>query len=480
MRRSPLPWRDVAWLLAIAGVAVLTRAYGLVSRDLFTDEMATLFVARTGQQMFGPMYATAPINFILTRIAVRLVGADELGIRILPMLFGVAGVVVIFFTASRWFNRRVGLFASLVLALSMWHVSWSQAGRHFALQALLILLGIHWFVRYWKEPKWAHLSGSAVLLLAALFVHSSSGFYVVAVIGFLLIEYIRDRRSPADRHWDPAPYRRALLSYGTILLLYLPIYVVVGRYLLEERTAWNPPWNIVGSFAFYLPPWLTLPAMAGAVILAGERDRLWLLMVSLTAVPLMLLTAASAVTIASAAYCLSSIVAVAALAGVAADRLLERSARGLQRTAAVLLIGGVFVSLSYDLALYHTAYNRLRPRWHDVARYVAEHRAVEEQVWAEEGDVMQYYLGREGVDWLSRYVERPDSVQWDRRCSTGTWFVVHLTDSPILQISTAFLRQLQAHARLARLFPAHYGPKDRTLALFYLPCTPQPSGRLPR
>jgi len=473
MRRSTLDRRDVAWLVAITAVAAVARAYGLVSRDLFTDEMATLFVARTGQQMFGPMYATAPINFFLTGLAVKLVGADELGIRILPMLFGVAAVVVLFFTASEWFNRRVGRLASLTLALSMWHVSWSQAGRHFALQVLLILLGIHWFMRYWEEPRLTRLAASAMLLFTALFVHSSSGFYVVAVIAFLAVGYLRDELRPEGRHWTRAPYIRALLAYGAVLLLYLPIYVVVGSYLLQERTAWNPPWNIVGSLAFYLPPWLTLPALAGATFLAAERDRRWLLMVSLIVVPPTLLTAASAVTIASAAYCLASVVAIAVLVGVAADRLLERCHPGLQRIAAALVVSGVFLGLCYDLAMYDTSYNRLRPRWHDAARYIAGHRTAGEPVWAEEGDVMQYYLGRNGVDWLSRLVERRSDEPLGEACATGSWFVVHLTDSPILQLPTVFLRQLQAEARLARLLPAHYGPKDRTLAVFYLPCRPE-------
>lgn len=467
------PWwkKPLFWGLVILALGAALRAYRLGAWDMWTDEMNTLQTSAYGEWISGPMYRMAPINFFLTRATIAWLGPNELGVRIAPFVFGVLTIALTFVFARRWLGARAAVFAELVLTLSVWHVFWSQAGRHFSLQALLLLLMLHCFLYYWVDGRRWGLIATVALVAASLFTHSSASFYLAALLAFVAVDWIWSRVARGPRSaWSPDD--RKHLVAGSVLLAtfvaYLPIYVQVGSYTLAHRVPWNPPWNIVGSLAFYVSPYVALPALAGAFWLMQSRRDLALLFLSFVVTPMVLVTCASAITIASGSYCLASMAVIAALVGVAADRLLQRAADGWERWAAALLLGGVLLTQAYDCALYETFYHGLKPRWKDLCEYVQAHRGPSELVVADEGDVAQFYLGQGNASWFSAEQQAqlthgdfpPTGVR-------GVWYGIYLTDSEILKKDDATIRFLLDHARLARLFPVHYGAKDRTLALFY-------------
>src|SRR5215470_9802573 len=259
---------------AVVALATVLRAYHLASWDMWTDEANTYWTAVTGEFVSGPMYASAPINFFLTKLAIGWVGASALGARLVPFLAGVATIAASFFALRRWIGDRAALIAMLVLTFSIWHLYWSQTARHFSLETLFLLGALHSFLVFWRDGKLLALGVSTVLVLAALFTHSSAGFYLAALLGFVALDWGVERR---HRGWTSAwsgndvRHVLALGALAAVLVLYLPIYLKVGAYTLEHRTAWNPPWNIVGSLVFYIPPYLSLTAVAGFAFLFRER-----------------------------------------------------------------------------------------------------------------------------------------------------------------------------------------------------------------
>jgi len=78
------------------------------------------------------MYSTAPVNFWLTAASVRVFGANELGERFPSFLAGVLTLALFFVTFRSPLGDRAPILGTLFLSLSIWHVFWSQVGRHFA------------------------------------------------------------------------------------------------------------------------------------------------------------------------------------------------------------------------------------------------------------------------------------------------------------------------------------------------------------
>lgn len=457
-----------AFAIVLAGAAL--RIAGLTGWDMWTDEVQSLWMAESGEFWFGPMYRTAPINFWLTGWAVDLLGANEGGLRAVPAFTGILTVGVLFLAVRSWLSDRIALLATAVLAFSFWHVAWSQTGRHFALQTLLVLGALHGFFLYWNDGRRIGLGVTAGFLLVALFTHSSSGFYVVALLLVLIVVAARKVRAAGDlgsglRSLWPRPAAAGLALLG-VLLLYLPIYFGVGAYVLETRSAWNPPWNILGSLGFYVTPVVGGFAAGGAFYLWGRHRNVALVLVSVAVTPAVLLVAASGITIASAAYCLPSMLAVAVLAGAGCEGVLRATAhRRPLFLAGCFVVAALFFSQGEDLVEYHLFQNGLKPRWTEATDYVREHREPGERVWAAEGDVARYYLGSDRVQWLDERSEADEPADGEE---AGEWFILYLQSRPDLGAMmepTLEVAELPRGARFEALFPLRYGPKDRTLVV---------------
>ena len=453
--------RELLLALGIVTLAAVLRWYNLANWDMWTDEVQTLWTAISGDFKEGPMYRTAPVNFWLTGMALRVFGENELGLRFIPWLTGVATVAVFLWSISKWFGSRVALLGGLFITLSMWHIGWSQTGRHFALQTLLVLLAMHFFFSTWLGGRRWGLWVSAALFLMGLFTHSSTAFYVAAVLAFLGVGWLAAVAGEAER--KPGVWLRAAIPYAIAIGIYLPIFFGIGRYLMANKEAWNPPWNILGSLIFYVPPWVFFPVVAGVLVLAARRQiHVGAFLLFLVLGPAVLVTVSSAVTIASAAYCLASLPAAAILLGITGDWLLDTADGRLQRLAAILLIGGLFASQGVVLAHYYFIFNGLKPRWEEVTRFVEQRRVTGEEFFAAEGDVAQFYVGRENADWIGHANLNEDPVR-------GAWYAVYTGGGPLSVKHGPSYRTLQTLGDLIEVFPLFYGAKDRTLAVFYVP-----------
>ena len=465
--RSSVRW----WALGVIVFAVLVRAWHLTSWDMWTDEIHTLSISTTGNYSFGPAYITAPLNFILTGWATRILGAHELGARMVPFLAGVVTVALVYVLGRRWVGERAAVFAALFMALSPWHVYWSQTARHFSLQVLAVLVAVHGFLIFWRGGKRRGLWLAPVLFLVALAVHSSSAFFLVALLAFVTGSAIFTwwAGAPGERRLDPR-HMKAFASLVAALVVFMPISLWVGRYLVNNAAPWNPLWNLFGSIAYYVPPYLALTAVAGAVFLTYERDDLGAALLTLVVVPIVLLGLASEMTIASAAYVLAITVPVAWLAGVALDRVLQLT-RPTARWAGVILAAGLFMAQTGDLVLYHTVYHGLKPRWKEAARYVAANREPGDVVAAAEADVMSYYTGDNQVQWYSNVEAQIADGTFPPSGAAGAWYVIYMADAPLTHSMEGARSRALHDAKLRLLLPLHYGPKDRTLGVFYQPAS---------
>lgn len=472
------PDRITVCFFAVLLLAVGLRMLKLSTWDMWTDEVHTLWNSHTGQWLDGPMYRTAPINFFLTKLAIQIFGPNELGSRIVPFLSGVILVAFMYILFRRWIGRRAALFSMLVVTLSVWHIFWSQAARHFSLEMLFLLGAIHGFLVYRQEGKWYGLVLSAVLFLAAMFTHSSAGIYLAAMLTFVAGSVIADYLPGRPKEEGDAARTKkdlvALASFAVIFAVYLPIYLTIGHYILANRTPWNPPWNILGSILFYLPPYFSLPAAAGAVFLGGERNRIGYLLLCLIVVPVLLVTAASVFTIASGSYCLPSLIAVAALAGVAFDRLLDMARSSRRVLYASILVGAVFAMQATECALYFTYYNGLKPRWKEACSIVAGSMGKNEILLASEGDVARFYIGDVRAEWFGKYSRQIGSADFPPSGVKGVWYAIYLSDSSILRTRDEVLRRILDRSKLVALLPVHYGAKDRTIGVFREEVDPSP------
>jgi hypothetical protein len=460
------------WLL-IAAIVVLgvgLRWYHLSEWDMWNDEVDTLWIAETGEYTEGPMYRTAPVNFWLTAASARVFGSNELGERFPSFLAGVLTLVLFFATFRSGLGDRAAILGTLFLCLSMWHVYWSQVGRHFSPQVLFILLGIYFLVKYWKSESLPLAWFAAASTGVALATHSSTVFFLVAFVAVLGSGFLASLAGRADG--TPRKYLMAGIPFLLLLLAYLPVLSAVGDYVMQNKVAWNPPYGIVASYLFYLNPVFLFVALGGFLIMIQRGNELGWLLAGLILVPLGLILYSTTRTLSSVAYILASVLPVAALVGVAADWLLESGSERGYRWAATAIVVGVFVAQSWELAHYYMVYNGLKPRWKEAMAYVDERRGDGDSVYAAEGQVGEYYLGSGEAGWLGM-----DEVS--AAPEPGAWYIDFMSLGPMPDDMNPRVRLLQEKTRVMAIFPLHYGAKNRTLVVLHATADPEPPVSFP-
>ena len=130
------PWTHFIWLFLITLLAAVLRVYKLGIWSFWIDEIYTVNHATAHFSTLKliidhlpPNRNWVPISVILTAQAFNIWGISELSARIAAALTGIATIPILYFPIKKIFNTRVALITILLLAVSPWHIEWSQNAR---------------------------------------------------------------------------------------------------------------------------------------------------------------------------------------------------------------------------------------------------------------------------------------------------------------------------------------------------------------
>lgn len=162
------------FLALIVLLAFSLRIYKIdqVPPSLNWDEISIAYnahsVLETGKDEWGvflPIHFKAygeyklPVQVYASIPGIALFGLNELGVRILPIIYGTLTVLFVFFLArSLLFSNFVGLLAAFLLAISPWHIQLTRASFESSFATFWIVLGMWFLVKGFRSHKWFILS----------------------------------------------------------------------------------------------------------------------------------------------------------------------------------------------------------------------------------------------------------------------------------------------------------------------------------
>ncbi len=117
-------------------LALLLRAYHLGHLGFWYDEGASAYLAEAGRLAVWTRDVHPPLYVALLSVW-RLVADGDVWLRSLSVLFGVATVPVVYAIGRALFSPPAGLWAAGLLAVTYFHVKYSQETRMYALVGLL-------------------------------------------------------------------------------------------------------------------------------------------------------------------------------------------------------------------------------------------------------------------------------------------------------------------------------------------------------
>jgi 4-amino-4-deoxy-L-arabinose transferase-like glycosyltransferase len=205
-------WRWVA-LTAVTALALILRLHQLEVQSLWSDESFSLVVSTQSllvmMQQLQSDFVHPPLYYLILHWVHNLIGLDVVTARAVSVFFGTLSVPIMYFAGSYLFNRRAGLFAAILMALSQLGVMYSQEARDYAQQMFFIsttLLFLGLMEQQRRNWAWWPLIISAVL---AVYTH----YYSLFAVGPLLL-------------WAAwGAYQRGSISHLQIVLglLFLPL-----------------------------------------------------------------------------------------------------------------------------------------------------------------------------------------------------------------------------------------------------------------
>lgn len=213
-----LQWHVWAVVVFTAAGAFL-RLWRLGADGLWRDEAQGLFVAAKAfpNGISGALISDGhpPLFFFLMHFWAKLWGTNEFGIRLLPALFGIAMIPLLYVVGRDLFDRRVGVLAAGLGAFLPMAVLVSRQARMYTLLPLLALLSI-WTLydatRYNMRRYWL---GWVVTSALMMYTHNWGILVFVAENLYVAWHWIaRDRRTAVFGSW--------IASAAGAGLLYLP------------------------------------------------------------------------------------------------------------------------------------------------------------------------------------------------------------------------------------------------------------------
>jgi mannosyltransferase len=387
----------IAALFSIIVLGAILRLYNLGSESIWLDEGYSVAAARlsfwkvvTYVDDFPPMY------YVILHGWVKLFGDSEFSIRFPSLIFGVLSIGIIYQLGKLLFDEQKGLIAALLLALSSFHIVYSQEARPYSLTLMLALLSMREFIRCHQQGKLNHSVGYIVYSTLLMYAHVIGLFLIAAQNLYVVGLYLLDKSHRTLR------LSRWFLLQASIALLFLPwIPTFMGRAFDEHRLSWLEAPTLMDLLA-------TLKRFAGRDLL---KLCIPLMMASIVTLKQLRSGGGSKASIGSylgklprpgladikenglLLLCLSLPILIPfllsfvlppmyndryAIIGLFAFALMVASGIGNLRPVALrLLIIAVFITfgMSNAVRLYHTAQHA---PWREVARYIDQHAGPED------------------------------------------------------------------------------------------------------
>jgi 4-amino-4-deoxy-L-arabinose transferase-like glycosyltransferase len=171
--------------IAIIWLGFAIRLVNLAGDSFWIDELATVRVAQTAASALGAERDHPPLIYLLTAASLSLFGDGEFAGRLPALFAGILAFPLLMAVARLLGKPEAGLWAALLLAMSPYHLRYSQEARHYA---LLMTVSLASFLFLWQamaRPRWQWWLAYGLATVLNLYTHY--GALIVLAAQALLI-----------------------------------------------------------------------------------------------------------------------------------------------------------------------------------------------------------------------------------------------------------------------------------------------------
>ncbi len=457
---------ELALLGAITLCAAILRFYRLGDWSFWIDELYTIERAlnQFGSlssliQYIPPGSLWFPISFIMGSGAIQTFGVGEWSARAAPAAIGALSIPALYLPIRALFGSRVALFSALLLALSPWHLFWSQNARFYTALMLFYTLALLAFFLGLERNR----PGYILLGLLCFYLALSERIFSLLLVPVMALYVVVCWKGPFGK---PTGFnRRNLLLLATPLILGIVLegfaFLTKGSSFLLGEMEWfflyrnNTPGRLLGLLVFNVGASLVALALVSGVWLAVRKDRAAVLLLIGILVPPLLLVGASLFMFTEDRYLFATLPGWILLASVGVSEIWSRfGKRG--RWAAFAFAAMLAANATSEILLYFRLNNGNRREWREAFQLVREKADSADGVVAYWPEFGPYYLDREILPWTE---VQPETMTGREE---KTWFVL---DSETVWGSPSRKQWVERNAELIEVFYLRT-PEDLSLRVY--------------
>ena len=428
-------WFTYGLLFLIILFGAVLRFYKLGEWSFWIDEIYTVNHAvlhfRNWElilEHLPPYRNWVPVSVVLTAQALNMWGVSEWSARLASVMIGVISIPILFFPTRRMFGDWVALLAVLLLAVSPWHLFWSQNARFYTSLMLFYTLALFAFYFGIERNRPGYLLLFHLLVYLACSERLFALFILPVVISYLLSLRFLSIEKPIG------------LNTKMILLLFSP-FIVYGVFEIL-RWAWlgssivrdlmhvflgqvnTTPLRLSLSIIYRIGISVLLLGFSGGLYTLIKKQRASLLIFIGAILPILLLVLVSSFMFTVDRYIFVTLFFWFVLGALAIKELFAQTEGFVRIVPSGVLLVLLMTSLS-EVFLYYQYQHGNRPDWKGASLTVRQKMKAEDVIVATRPELGMFYL-RQNVTYINGVSS--DTLE---NSSGRIWFVIDEATSPV-------------------------------------------------
>ncbi|MCK4916613.1 MAG: glycosyltransferase family 39 protein [Candidatus Omnitrophica bacterium] len=140
-------------LVLIFFIGVILRLYKLGEHNLWHDEAFMVFLCQYPFKVVSNIILQGPLHMLMVKYFIHMTNANEFFLRLPAMFFGCISIPLLYFFVKLLFNKKIAIIASFLLAVSPFHIWYSQELARYSQAMFFGLWANYLFVRFLKDDK---------------------------------------------------------------------------------------------------------------------------------------------------------------------------------------------------------------------------------------------------------------------------------------------------------------------------------------